>query len=63
MTAGQIRQSCKRRRLGLGGRSERDTDRGRDRGSRDDIFGPADEDDDLELGSDDDEFDVPSFLK
>jgi cell division protein FtsZ len=46
--------------LGLGGRREREPDRDRDR-ARDDIFAPVD--DDLELGSDDDEFDVPSFLK
>jgi hypothetical protein len=54
--------------LGLGGRRERepergrepDRDRGRERG-RDDIFAPVD--DDLDLGSDDDDFDVPSFLK
>jgi cell division protein FtsZ len=43
--------------LGLGSRRDKEPERGRD-----DIFGPAD-DDDLELGSDDDEFDVPSFLK
>ncbi|HEV2760406.1 MAG TPA: cell division protein FtsZ, partial [Acidimicrobiales bacterium] len=42
--------------LGLGGRREREPER-----PRDDIFGTGD--DDLELGSDDDDFDVPSFLK
>ena len=43
--------------LGLGGRREREPER-----PRDDIFGPND--DDLNPGSDDDDdFDVPSFLK
>jgi cell division protein FtsZ len=45
--------------LGLGGRRERDVEPAR---PRDDIFRSVD--DDLELGSDDDDdFDVPSFLK
>jgi cell division protein FtsZ len=42
--------------FGLGGRREREPER-----PQEDIFGTGD--DDLELGSDDDDFDVPSFLK
>jgi len=45
--------------LGLGGRREREREPERNRS--DDLFAPVD--DDLGLGSDDDDFDVPSFLK
>jgi cell division protein FtsZ len=45
--------------LGLGGRREREREPERSRS--DDLFAPVD--DDLGLGDDDDDFDVPSFLK